>query len=253
LAGVMSHISAPNGALDPRSQAQVEAFEVVLRKARSKQLLRGHVHMANSASIFTNLQPGYDTVRPGISAYGVLPGGLPGARELKPVMSLCSQVVFLKDVPAGQQVGYDSTWTAQHSTRIATLPLGYNDGVSWRLGNRGEVLIRGQRAPIIGRVSMDYITLDVTHIRDVAVGDGALLFGRCGDQRLSVEEVAHKAGTIPYEITCSVGKRVPRIFTGGEGQAPSALGGSRETGIILDQDKSADQKGSGDSLPLPQA
>ncbi len=216
LAGIMSHISAPDGALNPRTLEQSRAFESVLRSARAKGLVRGWIHLANSASIFTDLQPAYDTVRPGISAYGVLPAELSGSRELQPVMSLLSRIVFLKDVPAGTPIGYDSTWTARHDTRIATLPLGYNDGVSWRLGNRGEVVVRGQRAPIIGRVSMDYITLDVSHIRDVAVDDHALLFGRAQGTSLSVAEVARKADTIPYEITCSVGKRVARVFVGGQ-------------------------------------
>ena len=155
-------------------------------------------------------------MRPGISAYGILPGGLPGANELRPVMSLTSQVVFLKDLPAGTRVGYDSTWTTRTGTRIATLPVGYNDGVSWRLGNRGEVLIRGQRAPIVGRVSMDYTTIDVGHVPGVRVGDTVTLFGRAGDQLIPLEEVAREASTIPYEITCSVGKRVKRVYVGGE-------------------------------------
>jgi alanine racemase len=216
LAGVMTHLSAATGALAPESDRQLRAFEAVLTAARRRGLLRGWVHAANSAAIFTGLAPGHDTVRPGISAYGILPGGLPGADELLPAMSLRSQVVFLKDVPGGAHVGYDSTWTARRRTRIATLPVGYNDGVSWRLSNRGEVLVRGQRAPIIGRVSMDYTTVDVGHIRDVSVGDEVVLFGRTQQQHLDLEEVARKAYTIPYEISCAVGKRVPRIYEGGE-------------------------------------
>ena len=216
LAGIMTHVSSAAGALDPESARQVRSFEAVLAAGRARGLVRGWIHLANSAAIFTNLAPEYDTVRPGISAFGILPFALPGALDLKPVMSLCSQIVFLKDVPAGARVGYDSTWTANNSTRIATLPLGYNDGVSWRLGNCGEVLVRGQRAPMVGRVSMDYTTIDVGHIRGVSVGDPVLLFGANQGGRLGIEEVARKAGTIPYEITCSVGKRVPRVFIGGE-------------------------------------
>lgn len=216
LAGIMTHVSSALGAASPESMRQVRAFEAVLKSARKHQLLRGWVHMANSAAIFTGLAPSFDTVRPGISAYGILPSGVPGAVELEPAMTLCSQVVFLKDVPRGACIGYDSTWSASRGTRIATLPLGYNDGVSWRLGNRGEVVIRGQRAPVVGRVSMDYTTIDVGHIPHVKVGDPVALFGRAGDDRLPIEEVARKAGTIPYEITCSVGKRVPRVYVGGE-------------------------------------
>lgn len=216
LAGVMTHISSARGALDETALEQVRVFERTLGQARERGLLAGRLHVANSAALFTSLQPTYDAVRPGISAYGILPGGLPGAEELQPVMSLKSQVVFFKDLPAGARVGYDSTWTATKGTRIATLPVGYNDGVSWRLGNRGEVLVRGQRAPIVGRVSMDYTTIDVGHIPDVSVGDTVTLFGRAGDRCMPLEEVAREASTIPYEITCSVGKRVRRVYVGGE-------------------------------------
>jgi alanine racemase len=171
--------------------------------------------MANSASLFTGLRPRYDAVRPGISAYGVLPHDLRGADELKPVLALRTQVVFLKDIPAGYPVGYGSTWRSERATRIATLPVGYNDGVAWRLGNRGEVLVRGMRARMVGRVSMDYTTVDVGHIRGVEVGDVVTLIGTDGAQTISAEEVASHADTIPYEITCSVGKRVTRVPRGG--------------------------------------
>src|SRR5688572_6916822 len=100
--------------------------------------------------------------------------------------------------------------------RIATLPVGYNDGVPWRLGNCGEVLVRGQRAKIVGRVSMDYTTIDVGTIPGVVVGDRVTLFGADRGAQITLEEVAARAGTIPYEITCSVGKRVERIYRGGE-------------------------------------
>jgi len=216
LAGLMTHISSSRGACDAETERQMRAFEGVRAAACARGIPCGWIHAANSAAIFTDLAPRYDTVRPGISAYGIMPGQLSGSAALRPAMSLRTQVVFLKDLPAGAPVGYDSTWTAARATRIATLPLGYNDGVAWRLGNRGEVLVRGQRAPIVGRVSMDYTTIDVGGIRDVAVGDDVLLFGTDGEHTLDVEEVARRAETIPYEITCSVGKRVPRVYVGGE-------------------------------------
>jgi len=215
LCGVMTHISSPIGAQEDCTRVQMQRFSGVIEEARRRGLLSGWIHVANSACVFTGLQPLYDAVRPGISAYGVLPDGLPGGSELEPVMSLRSQIVFLKDVPEGSPVGYAGTWTAARPTRIATLPVGYNDGVPWRLGNNGEVLVRGERARIVGRVSMDYTTIDVGHIRDVGVGDRVTLFGSDGDERITLEEVARNAGTIPYEITCSVGRRVERIFRGG--------------------------------------
>ena len=215
LAGVMSHVSATEGAFAASTAEQARAFERVLREARSEQLLRGWIHFANSAAIFTDLRPLYDTVRPGISAYGILPCDLPGAGDLRPVMSLKSQIVFMKDVPPGSPVGYGSTWRAERVTRVATLPLGYDDGVSWRLSNRGEVLVDGRRAPIIGRISMDYTTIDVTHIPGVQVGDVATLIGADHGETISIEEVARRSDTISYEVACAVGKRVRRTHVGG--------------------------------------
>ncbi len=215
LAGVMTHIAAPNGALDSYTHEQLASFDSVLAQARERGLLRGVIHAANSACVFT-AAPLYDCVRPGISAYGVLPGALPGAAELEPVMSLHSQVVFLKDIPQGAAVGYGSTWIAARPTRIATIPCGYNDGVAWRLSNVGEVLVRGARARIVGRVSMDYTCIDVGDIPGVSVGDRVTLVGAQGAERITLEELAAKAGTIPYELSCSVGKRVERLYVGGE-------------------------------------
>lgn len=218
LAGVMTHIAAPDGAHDVRTHEQLAVFDQVLGDARRRRLLKGWIHAANSACVFTGA-PLYDCIRPGISAYGVLPGGLPGADELTPVMSLHSQVVFLKDVPQGAAIGYGSTWTADKPTRIATIPCGYNDGLAWRLSNVGEALVRGVRARIVGRVSMDYTCIDVGHIPGVCVGDRVTLVGDQGAERITLEEVATRVGTIPYELTCAVGKRVERIYVGGEKSA----------------------------------
>lgn len=220
LAGVMTHVSAPSGALDPHTHGQMHRFEGVLAAARERGLLQGPVHAANSACIFTGLDPLYDMVRPGISAYGVLPGELPGAAELEPVLSLHTQVVFLKDLPAGSPIGYGGTFKTRRATRIAILPMGYHDGVSWRLGNRGAALVRGERAPIVGRVSMDYTTLDVTHIPQVRVGDRVTLIGRQGAHAIRLEDLAKAADTIAYEISCAVGQRVERVYVGGEDVLP---------------------------------
>lgn len=215
LCGVMTHISAPDGARDPFTAQQMARFAEVVDEGRRRGLIDGWIHVANSACVFTSLAPLYDAVRPGISAYGVLPGGLPGSDELRPVMSLRSQIVYLKDLAEDSPVGYAGTWRATRPTRLATLPIGYNDGLSWRLGNNGSVLVRGERARIVGRVSMDYTTIDVGHIPGVCVGDRVTVFGRDGDAEITLEEVASAAGTIPYEITCSVGRRVERIYQGG--------------------------------------
>jgi len=245
LAGVMSHISSPEGALAASTFAQARLFESVLRAAREENLLSGWVHLANSAGVFTDLRPRYDTVRPGLSAYGLLSHDLPGSGDLRPAMSLHSQIVFLKDVPQGATVGYGSTWVAERTTRVATLSIGYDDGLSWRLSNRGEALVCGRRAPIIGRISMDYTTIDVTHVPGARVGDVATLIGSDRGETISVDEVARRADTIPYEVVCAVGKRVRRTYIGGTEidlptQPPRAAAGGPHGGTGRPAPRSAD-------------
>lgn len=237
LAGVMTHISSAEGALDPRTSEQVRVFDEVLEAAREEGINLGRVHISNSAALFTGLTPLHDLVRPGISAYGILPGELPGSDELRPVLSLKSQIVFLKDMPSGSGVGYGSTWRAHGDRRIATVPVGYNDGVSWRLSNRGEVLVRGRRAPIVGRVSMDYTTIDVTDIPKVAVEDIVTIIGSDGEARIDVEEIANLADTIAYEITCSVGRRVQRICVGGHDLLVPSQASTNERAHELAEDR----------------
>ncbi len=216
LAGVMTHLAATDGAQDPFAQLQAAVFDRFLTAARTVTQDLGWVHLANSAGIFTGFGDSYDTVRPGLAAYGVLPDSIGVEDALLPVMGLRSQIVFLKDLAAGTPVGYASAWRAPSCTRIATIPVGYADGLPWRSADGGEVLIRGQRAPIVGRISMDYTTIDVGHIRDLQVGDQVTLIGRDGDESITLSELANKAGTIPYEISCSIGRRVSQLFVGGE-------------------------------------
>lgn len=212
MAGLMSHLAASDGALDESNRSQRERFDTIVAQARERGLRTGCLHLCNSAAIATGMGSDYDTVRPGIAALGALPQHLPGAREQRPVLALRSQVVFLRDLDPGTPVGYESTWRAPGKRRIATLALGYHDGVPWNLSGKGEVLIRARRAPIIGRVSMDYTTIDVSHIEDVEVGDVATLIGSDGAESITLGEVAKCAGTIPYEVACSVGARVARII-----------------------------------------
>ena len=216
LCGFMTHVAAPEGGHEASAIEQIALFDGLLRRARAEGHPVGCVHAANSACVFTGLGTHYDAVRPGLAAYGILPAGVDDGADLRPVLSLHSQVVFLKDLPPGSAVGYAGTWRAQRTTRVATLPIGYSDGLCWRLGNQGEVLVRGARAPIIGRVSMDYATVDVTDIPGVAVGDRVTVIGRQGEQSIGLAELAERAGTVPYEIACSVGRRVARTFRGDE-------------------------------------
>ena len=214
LRGVMTHFASPGGGMDPFTASQQALFLAMLQDLRNAGVSVPRVHCANSAALFTGVAPVGDAVRPGIALYGVLPDALPQAVRLQPVMSLRTQVVFLKDIPAGTPVGYGGRWQAHRPTRLAVLPIGYCDGVPYRVGaeGRGRVLVRGRRCPVVGAVSMDYCTIDVGHVPGVDVGDTVTLIGADGRERISVQDMAEAAGTIPYEITCSIGSRVSRVY-----------------------------------------
>jgi alanine racemase len=157
-----------------------------------------------------------NAVRPGLLLYGVQPSlERAGVARLEPVMSLRTRVANVRHVRRGDPVGYGATFRAKQRGRIATLPIGYADGVPWSVGNRGTVLLRGRRLRIVGRVSMDLLTLDVGEL-PVEIGDRVLLFGRADSERLPVEQLAEAAGTIPYELLVRVGHRVPRVLEDGD-------------------------------------
>jgi alanine racemase len=152
-------------------------------------------------------------VRPGIMIYGIYPSPDNKSKaKLAPVMSFKTSVVLLKDFPPGYGIGYNSTFVTSRQTRIATIPVGYGDGYSFILSNQGEALIHGKRAPIVGRISMDMCTIDVTGIPDCKVGDEVVLLGKQGKEYISANEIAAKAQTISYEVLCALGKRAPRVF-----------------------------------------
>jgi len=219
LAGVMTHLAATDGARSPAAVKQLEAFDTLLDRLRVEGLTKGRnvwIHASNSAAVLSGMESRYDAVRVGIAAYGIAPHPSLASDELTPVLSIRTRIAHINELPAGSSVGYGGTWTAPQDSRIAVLPLGYDDGLSWRLSNRGQVLVRGVRAPIVGRVSMDYTTVDVTHIPGACLGDCVTVLGRDGSESLFVEEMAKTIGTIPYEIMCSIGKRVRRVYLGGE-------------------------------------
>jgi alanine racemase len=154
-------------------------------------------------------------VRAGGIVYGIDPGNLREVSDrFNPILSLKSQIAFLKIVPTGTPVGYGRTFTTRKRTKIATIPIGYNDGYPYHLSNKGYVLINGKKAPVIGSVTMDYIMVDVTDIPQVKAGDEVVLIGKSGDgqNRITVEELAQLSGTSPYVITCGLGKRVKRMY-----------------------------------------
>jgi alanine racemase len=218
LEGVFTHFACADDPDLSHCLTQVARFREVLAGARRLGVKPALIHAANSAALMagesvSEALPEANAVRPGLMLYGVRPAPQL-AGELRPVMTLRAPVVCLRRVSAGQSVGYGATFRALSSgTWVATLPLGYADGIPWSAGNRGRVWLAGARRSIAGRVSMDAITVDVGDAR-VSVGDEAVIFGNPDEGGLSAEEAAADAATIAYELLVRVGKRVPREVVG---------------------------------------
>lgn len=216
LEGVLTHCSSASDPMDPFTKIQIERFKQVRSQLLESGIRPQWFHAANSAALFSEKEAPFNLVRPGITVYGLsFFRNSPIKPPLKPVLSLRTQIIYMKDAPKGTPIGYDRLYTTKNAARIATLPIGYNDGLPYRLSNKGDVLLLGQRAPVVGAISMDYTMIDVTRIRDAAVGDRVTIIGRDGDKSIHVEELAKMAGTIPYEITCGIGARVRRIAFSG--------------------------------------
>jgi alanine racemase len=215
LEGVYSHFARADESDLAPSLAQIAVFRRVLAMAGELGVDPGMVHMANSAGLLAGQEladalPEAAAVRPGLMLYGVNPAPH-FATELTPAMTLSSRVVQVRRLRAGEAVGYGATHCAARDTVVATLPIGYADGVPVSSSNRGRVLLGGRFVPLVGRVSMDFITVDVGDA-GVAIGDEAILFGGGQRARLSVEEAAAAAETIAYELLIRVGARVPRVI-----------------------------------------
>jgi alanine racemase len=218
-AGLMTHFATAD---DPESRffdEQLSRFTPVVEEFR--RLYPGCVvHAANSAATLRSAESHFDMARCGIAVYGLDPFGADaGARGLEPALSLRSYVADVKDVAAGDAVGYGRTWAAPAPTSVGVLPIGYGDGYRRGLSNAAEVLIHGRRRPVVGTVSMDNITVDVGADTDVRPGDDATLIGEQAGERVTAEELARALGTINYEITCGISPRVPRVC--GPGADPS--------------------------------
>lgn len=211
--GLMTHLADADGTDTAFTERQLGVFQAILEQVRRRGLPLPLVHTANSAAIIRFPESHYSLVRPGIMLYGyhTLPTSMP-APDLQPVLSLHTTIAHLRTIPRGGTISYNRTFIAKRPTRIAILPIGYADGYSRRLSNCGSVLIQGRRAPIIGLVCMDMIMVDVTDIPPVEIGETVTLIGRQGGSAIWADEIADWTGTIPYEILCGIGARVPRLY-----------------------------------------
>lgn len=215
LEGVSTHLASPEEEGEKQTELQLRRFKRVLAALDKEGLLPRWRHVHASTGVMRRLPGSFNLVRPGIAIYGSDPSGA-SAAGLQPALSWRTQIVFLKDHRKGARIGYGGTWTAKRKTRVATLPVGYNDGYRFAFSNRAEVLVRGHRCPVIGRVSMDYTCLDVTDLPGAQVGDVVTLLGTDNGQEIRVGELAGLADTIPYEILCGIGRRVKRRYVNGE-------------------------------------
>jgi alanine racemase len=225
LEGVYTHFASADMPESPLFDSQRERFEdawqVVMElvskpEARtSKQESRVIRHACNSAALLRDSRVWYDAVRPGLLLYGIVPPPLATTIDLTPVMSLTSRVVAVKGLRPGEGVGYGWQYRASEPRTVAVVPAGYADGVDTRLCGRGHVLIRGHRVPIVGAISMDMLTVDVTSLLEVRPGDEVVLLGSQGPeswQRIDAREMAAAIGTIPWEIVCRLGTRIERQY-----------------------------------------
>ena len=208
LEGIFTHFAKAEEDKDKFTHEQFTRFGQVADKINHIQIK----HAANSAAVLYHPQTHLDMVRVGLMLYGLYPQG--SSRRLislKPALSFKSRITYLKRVPAGTPLSYGSTYVTASETTIATVPVGYADGFSRRLSNKGQVIIRGRRFPVVGRVTMDLCLVNVGESR-VEVGDEVVMIGEQNGQIISADEIARLEETISYEIVCGIGKRVPRVY-----------------------------------------
>jgi alanine racemase len=219
LKGLFTHLASAEDLVAAQTDEQRERFSAALAQIRGFQFEPGWVHVSNSAALLSGRKFPENLVRIGALLYGyclplVVPPGqeLPKVPEFEPVLSFKSRIVYMKDVPSGTPLGYSAAFYTRRSSRIATVPVGYADGLSHALSNRGYAIVRGRRARIVGSISMDLSMLDVTDIPGTNIGDEVALIGQAEHVSITAMEIAQLLDTVPYEVLCSIGKRVPRIY-----------------------------------------
>lgn len=218
LEGVFTHFARADEADKTSAWEQFYKFRWFTEEMEQRFVLPDLIKdCSNSAGILKMPEANMDVVRAGISLYGLAPSAEVDTSgfSLKPALSLFSTVVFVKWLEAGQPVSYGGTYVTNRRTRVATIPIGYGDGYPRSLSNKGYVLIRGKKAPVIGRVCMDQFMVDVTDIPQACEGDRVTLIGRDGEEEISAEELGELSGRFHYELLCDLGKRIPRFYIGG--------------------------------------
>jgi alanine racemase len=213
VAGVFSHFASSEEPGLAFAREQLSRFQNVLADLERRSIRIPLRHMANSGAIVALPESHLEMVRPGLMLYGYTPAKeMPAAARLLPVMALRSRVSFIKTVESGTTISYSRRYTVPSRTRIATVPVGYGDGYSRLLTNRGSILIRGKRYPTVGTICMDHLMADIGNGGDVDVGADVTLLGSDGTECITGWEIAEKMGTIPYEVTCLITPRVQRVF-----------------------------------------
>jgi alanine racemase len=214
--GLLSHLAVADreeAEYQEFTLQQLENFRGAIKKINDLGFHPQLRHIANSAGIVSYPSSLFNLIRPGLMLYGSYPSSkLKEKISLKPVMSLKTEVIQLKRVPENFSISYGRSYITKGESLIATLPIGYADGYPRALSNRGEVLIKGKRAPVVGVVCMDMVMVDVTNVSKVKIGEEVVLLGSQGEETISAEEIAEKIGTISYEIFCGISKRVPRVY-----------------------------------------
>lgn len=216
--GIFTHFARADERDKSHAYKQLASFKAFTGRIEKELGLTDLIKdCSNSAGILEIPEANMDVVRAGITLYGLAPSAEVNmqAVPLKPALSLYSTVVYTKWIPAGSAISYGGTYVTDRCTRVATIPLGYGDGYPRSLSNKGWVLIRGKKAPVLGRVCMDQFMVDVTDIEGVCEGDRVTLIGKDGKEEISANELGELSGRFNYELVCDLGKRIPRVYIGG--------------------------------------
>lgn len=218
LEGLMTHLACAETPDVESVQRQLAGFRAVLHQLAAQGLTPRYIHAANSAGLYRYPESHWTLVRPGGALYGAHPFVAPEAEVLRPVLTWKTHLVRVQAVPAGCGISYGYTFVTSRPSVIGTLPVGYADGLSRHLANVGQVLIHGQRAPVVGQICMDMCMVDLTDLACAQVGDEVVLLGAQGNERITVEEMAARCGRIPYEVFCAISQRVPRRYVEADNQ-----------------------------------